>query len=189
MMASKRVVVVVLGLAILGGIFWTSVSRNALRAEQAGGTSSRTFHSIKVTLVNSKGESGCEFYSLSPLEAGVYPGDTVVFNVENGCTASATVSFTDFKLVSPKDELTRLFRDSDSLKSLEKLTVKPGERRRIDLTPVQVKPDQLKEPHKFEYTVRMLEPAKAPRGPAPQSLTLPDGTIYYCQKPPCPPPS
>ena len=177
-MASKRVVVVVLGLATLGGILSTSVFRIVTQAQQAGSSPPPTTHSIKVAVVNSPGGNGCELYPLSPDEAGVYPSDTVVFNVENGCDTKATVVFSNFRLVSPKGEL-RLFQDP-----LENVAVGPGERRHLSRV-VQVKLEQLKEPHKFAYTVEILG-AKAVRGPA-SSYIGQGGIIYICSQPPCPP--
>jgi hypothetical protein len=175
MMASKRVVVVVLGLAILGGIVLASMGGIEMRAQQAQteGTNVPTQHSVKVTLASDGNE--CQLYSVSPEKSGVYPSDQLVINVENGCTTPANVEFIDFKLVSPKGG------PPSMLKGLPKsVSINPGDRQRI---PVQVPPasdDQLKVPLVFEYSV------SAPKQKKPGPIK---GTVYFCRKPPCPPPS
>src|SRR5262245_6396185 len=93
MMAFNRVVVV-LGLASLGGIVLTSVSGVAMRAQQTqtGGANVPTQHSIKVTLAPDGDD--CQLYSVSPEKSGVYPGDQLVINLENGCSTPADVTIT-----------------------------------------------------------------------------------------------
>jgi hypothetical protein len=104
-----------------------------------------------------------------------------VFNVENGCSAPATVSFRDFTLTDSKNGKAILF-----VKPPPRVTVAAEGRERIDLT-VAVKGDELKAPLKFVYKVELAESPKAPRGPAAPAGIVLDGTIYVCSQPPCPP--
>ncbi len=165
-MAFNRVVVV-LGLAIFAGIVLTSMSGIDMRAQQTQteGTNVPTQHSIKVTLAPDGND--CQLYSVSPEESGVYPSDQLVINVENGCNSPADVTI---------QSGARLFKDLPN-----SVSVGSTDRKRFVLQVPQASDDLFNKPdNRVEYTV--TSPKQKKPGPI-------KGTVYFCRKPPCPPPS
>lgn len=175
-MALNRAIGVFGGLAILGGVVALSVPSITVSGQRATAAASRTTHSIKVTLAPGPGEKGCQVRQPGPETAGVYPSDTVRFNVENGCKSDATVSIGNFQLAKPPGGTARLFSEKESWPKT--VPVPSEDRRHLDVT---VAGEPLSGgPYLFEYQVTVGG------GPKPAGV---GGTVYLCQRPPCPPAS
>lgn len=130
-------------------------------------------HSIKITL--NKDKAGvCRLESLIPNVAGVYPGDNVVWNVENGCdkTTKATVTIGPFKRVGGGP--LPLFTGPEQP---EPITVE-GKSRKHAVS--RVNPDLEKDkelPATYECSVTSSTDPSSPI----------KCTAHVCNEPPCPP--
>jgi hypothetical protein len=176
MMALKRVVFVLGGLAIAAGAVLMWRPGVDLRAQGTGASTTATTHSIKVTLAPSAaGEKNCRLGTLVPQEAGVYASDTVTFNVENACETDATVSISDFTVVPPATGTARLFRETE--KWPRDIPVPGRGRRHIDTGVIR---EALGADYCFEYRVTL----KGPPAPGVPGLS---GRACLCRIPPCPP--
>jgi hypothetical protein len=138
-------------------------------------TAAKTTHSIKITL--SDGEKGCEIKSISPETPGVYPDDSVIWNVESTCKTDAKVTIGEVRQVEPKEAQRALFVDGEKWQGT--VQVPAGSRAQFGAH-VSPTPFRSDDPHHFRYdiTVRLEPPNVAP----PSKLSP-----VCCARPPCPP--
>jgi hypothetical protein len=128
-----------------------------------------TVHSIKLTLAPAAGrggQAGCQLRAPSPQSTGVYSGDSVRLNVENGCDTEATISIGNF--VARGSATLRLFKEQGP----RSVTVPRGGRRHVVLEVVGPDGDQ---EQIFDYSVTLTD--------GEGKVT---GYVAYCRKPPCP---
>ena len=129
--------------------------------------------SIKITLAPTADKKGCQIQSPVPQTSGVYSGDTLVWHVENGCSASAEVSVT-MTAVGSAPEVSKAFKVNTGLSSGSVTSLN-----RSQITAqVAVQPD-LGTTYEYNYVVHPQTPSG-----------LPDikGKIIMCRQPPCPSP-
>jgi hypothetical protein len=134
-------------------------------------------HSIKVTLAPSKpGGSDCGLRDPLPQTAGVYPKDTVTFNLENGCGMEATISIS----VQPVKGTARLF-DPIAKWPLD-VTLGPrtagNARTRVDAVVPEDGLPEGQDESVFEYSVSL-------KGSGSGGTVQKPGTIRLCRRPPC----
>ncbi|HET9266381.1 MAG TPA: hypothetical protein VFO14_25260 [Vicinamibacterales bacterium] len=168
-------------LAIVGGAFVMWPAGDPVRAQQPSVSGPSTVHSIKVTLAPSTpGGADCQLRDPLPQTAGVYPKDTVTFNLENGCGIEATISISDFKLVQPVKGTARLF-DPIAKWPLD-VTLGPrtasNARNRVDAVVSGEGWQDDQDEYAFEYSISL-------KGSGSGGTVEKPGTIRLCRRPPC----
>ena len=162
-------------LAVLVGALTLVSSGTAVEAQQQQPAAGAAVHTIKITLAPSApSEKDCRIRPPSPQTAGVYPGDTLIWNVENGCETEATVSIGDLTLIEPKTGSALLLRKGEKWPA--PINVPAKGRRDVR---VRVSDDAVRDPgFVFEYPVSLKVEATAPYSVL--------GRIGLCRQPPCP---
>ena len=135
---------------------------------------SSTVHSVKITLAVAADKKTCELRALVPEVSGVYRGDTLVWNVENGCTVPVRVVISNVTAVgSPPSQ--PWFENAEKLRSGSIDSLQRGEIRTRVLAEPAVGTQYL-----FDYSVRVETPSGIPDA---------QGRVMICHFPPCWPPS
>jgi len=158
------------GALTIGGcafLMWTA--GGLVRAQQRAVSGSATVHSIKITLAPSQPSAGdCVLRPPLPERSGVYPKDTVTFNVENGCAMDATISISNFNLTKGT---VRLFDERATWP--RDVPVASNSRERVDVMVAGEDWKDERDELEFEYTISLKGSPGVP------------GVVKMCRRPPC----
>jgi hypothetical protein len=139
-------------------------------------------HTIKITLYEENGDKSRCRLAIAP-EIGVYPEDSVVWNVENGCDTTATIRIGDPTVVGGKEPLL-----TEPLPEKGMVVVPRKGRRHIV---ARVRKDFPFADSSAQYEFPVTQEAPPPPAPPPPAPPPPPdaptikGTAYFCREPPC----
>ena len=177
-MRAIRVGVGALAVLIVLATVAASVPRTSVSAQpqSPGPLPATPVQTIKVLIApSSENGTDCEFQPPSHAATGVHPGDSLIWNLENGCAASAT-----FRLHEPRSIFPPKYSGHALLAGSEKwpkeVTVPGRDRRQVAVRVAPARSDD-PDPVGYEYDIE-ISIAKSAK----------PGQIYFCKMPPCPPP-
>jgi hypothetical protein len=127
----------------------------------------KTTHSVKVGLADT--EKGCVVQKVSPEAIGIYPGDSLVWNVENACSAEAKLKIEAKDKSLPVKELPP---------GAEVISALPSRRALVTMQAIDELPDGVP---------FICGPFKCSVNGVPQEFCDKLPPLCICRRPPCPP--
>jgi hypothetical protein len=133
------------------------------------GPVARPTHSIKITLYEKDGV--CR---LAPIaDAGFYPEDPIVWNVENGCSAPVKITIQSPRHVGGPN--LRPFETDIFPQALSVVARSQKSRTHVSTSAAKGGPEDGAPPSEYEYDVEQN---------APSGTTI-KGRLFFCREPPC----